>query len=169
MFTTKTRTALAVAGATLGIVVPALPAQAAAPAQPPTRPSTLRLQGASTTVTVFRPAGTRNVYLRARTIKRTINGTIVRNVNRIPIWWTVTKPIILDGKVVAKVSAGATGQGASQATCERFGRRINGLYNAGAALYDVGAIKEGDAATQTAQDVENEALDAGCFILTTVA
>jgi hypothetical protein len=168
MFTTKIRTMLALAGATLGIAAAGVPAQAAAPAQPPTRPPTIRLQGASTTVTVFRPAGTRNVYTRATTIKRTLNGTIVRAVNRIPIRWTVTKPIIVDGRVVARVSCGATGTGASQARCDKYADAINSWGEA----VDEAVVAGGGAYTDAVHTainnyvgVQNAALDAGCFIV----
>jgi hypothetical protein len=161
MFTTKIRTALAVAGATLGVVVPALAAQAAAP----TRPPTIRLQGASTTVTAFHPAGTRNVYLRATTIKRTLSGTIVRAVNRVPIRWTVTKPIILDGKVVARISAGATGQGASQAQCNSFADMINAWDDLAAAAWNNGDHEAAGNAASNSMDEVDAALDAGCFVV----
>lgn len=161
MPTTKIRTALAVGATTLGVIISAVPAQAAAPARPPG----LRLQGASTTVTVFRPAGTRNVYLRATTIKRTLNGTIARAVNRIPIRWTVTKPVILDGKVVAKVSAGATGQGASEAECKGFAMLINGWnMQAVAAIADGDFGAAADSLLNEAQEID-AALDAGCFVI----
>lgn len=163
MFTTKTRTALAVAGATLGIVVPALPAQA----QVPTRPHKVRLQGASTTVTVFRPAGTRNVYLRATTIKRTLSGTIVRNVSRIPIRWTVTKPIILDGKVVARWSAGSNGQPGSDNDNQCAGRAnyMNGMDDLANVALDQGDEAGALTAIANLATAFDAALDAGCFVI----
>ena len=139
-----------------------MPAQAAVP----TRSETVRLQGATTTVNVFQAVGTRNIYLRATTIKRTLGGTIVR-AGRFPIRWTVTKPVVLDGKVVAKVSAGATGQGASQPACDRMANAINSWFDH---AWDQLSAEPPDAAggrtaLNNAQALVDQALDAGCFVV----
>lgn len=163
MFTTRTRITLAVPAALLAAMVPAVPAPAipSVPGQPPA----VRLQGAATTVTVTRPKGTRDVYVRATTLKRTLGGALMRSTSGTPIRVTVTRPMIRGGRVVAKVSAGATGQGASQATCDRAANVINqwDTFVGGAmANNDWASVSIGAANFEEAIEA---ALDVGCFVV----
>jgi hypothetical protein len=78
---------------------------------------------------------------------------------------TIARPIIRNHTVVAEFQAGSTGTGVDQATCDAMANHMNQLAELAMDHYNNGDWPRAVEADGWLEEAENEALDAGCFII----